>query len=343
MSFQLRFGPDSNGLFIPNPKITWVGPGRQFGEFCLGTEDGELLEYDLQGRLLRTMPNASFESGPINGVVFQKNHFVVSSPDGNVMWNARGDSGKASKQGSHGVISGLNDDYYLPCGLSNFGHYREVNGEYKLAHHVDAVKPIYIYRFCMMTHSSQISLLTAALRTSGLGVINFTDAGLQISYYRETGLDCIDVVVFDSSERDDTLAVLDRNGSVSIATLSADQELRALGQISLHGEPFYQLQSWSEMLVVLGSDSLQLIDLSLLSARLRDGHVVGYYRFPVEASEINIIDNRWLAVVVDEGVQFLDLPTLKSQLTMAESYELQIPPEMTFTRVTSSQEPVLAP
>src|SRR5947209_7947766 len=61
-------------------EVTWAGPGRMSGEFCLGSEDGRIIMTadDLtQPMALKESPVPSGEA--INGVAFLNNLIVLST------------------------------------------------------------------------------------------------------------------------------------------------------------------------------------------------------------------------------------------------------------------------
>ena len=158
--------------------ITWAGPHDVVGQFCLGTENGSVFWTNESGKLISGLSAASRDREAINGVAFNARDMVVTTRSDCCYWTRpqlgsvlQKITGEQFGYGSHGVVNGINNDFFLPCGhngMMRLSRTKDHSPNSWIVSSDDA--DINCYSVASFEGSDGDQLIASALRKTGIAV-----------------------------------------------------------------------------------------------------------------------------------------------------------------------------
>jgi hypothetical protein len=305
-------------------EVSWAGPHPRLDGFCFGSESGELLHTNSDGRPPSEARDKVSPSGEaINGIAFLRHWMAVSTRHEVVVFTLP--RGKGSwpliaevPVGAHGVIASPN------------------------GHHLAALCP-----------SSGEEVIACAARRGGVGAMEFRgeEQRQTLSTLGFAGLDVVDVcpLGFDAPSRG--AAAVGKDGTIILfRDVLRDRSPGTVRYGTIEGVA-YRLLSARGYLFLLTSAGLYVIE-GLIDHFLkgRSEHpVTPVLVVPMEAVDIYPGGDRWVLIVMPDGVLRLDVDLLEhitpATLSRGEIRELRptpMSPAWSRKELPQSSRPVLA-
>jgi len=294
--------------------VTAVCEGPSPGILCFGTESGKVVLHDLQAD---TRKELELTSDAINGVAFWRDLIGVSTRSEVSFYRLlQSDTGvnlvTGVPRGAHGILVTPNGHFVAPMatdGMLCYDPGKERGSD--LWFDRPGEKDLNLYRLIYLGDADGKEIMACAARTDGFSLIAF-DASLahnQIMGWSAPDLDVVDVCSLGTKEFPLALAGLGLDRSlVFVRDPHVDQDPNRMSLKGFQGTP-YSIQSARESLFILTSQ--ELIGFPNASSYLEDERLrspLPYYRVALRASDIQVIEDNWLAIILDEKVLFAPLP-----------------------------------
>jgi len=333
-------------------EVSWAGPGGPLGEFCFGSENGELLFTRDRLEVTRLELGQEFREA-VNGVAFVDRTIAVSSRQqvliSPTVSTANGDEPKrlVVQAGAHSVIATAQGDFVAPLGRTGFlrvdAHsdgFQDFSGLRIRGSVVD------FYKVIAHPIDKEPDVLVFAMRSNGIAVtsIQQNETVSTIQTASLPGFDVVDLCALNKGTVEPSVAALGRDGRVALFR-------NILHEGSQHWTLFpcaegiaYRVFSALGHLMVLSSRGLYVYrDLvnQFWEQNCFDETFPLSRFFPMEAVDANLCGNRWLMVVLTDGIAQYDLlhPGLTFQVeSVAERDRVRPNPNSIWTRQTNSME-----
>jgi hypothetical protein len=307
--------------------VSWAGPGRKTGEFCFGSEDGRILLTNEQLALTGILKEPPVPSGEaINGIAFLNDLIALSTRCEVVFVSQQPVNGKGFRSvfpaGAHGVIATPSGFCIAPLGRSGLMVVQPSAGEQqpvtirKVPHeHFNFYKVVNISGFGG-------ELLVFAARMNGVGAMPFLLKGTGlISSVTYPGLDVVDVCSLGQSPHGAAIAAVSRDCTLILSQDALhDRKPTTIKYDDVKGTAYRVLNYDGNLLLVT---SVAIYLLAGLSRRFLAGEPVAVKPAPVKtvnlkAVDANVVDNRWLLVVMPDGVSLINLDQLVGSVPAVE-------------------------
>lgn len=340
-------------LPIDNFPISWAGSGRNSQEFCLGSEDGRIRLTNVDGSTIGETPAYDEHAEAVNGVAFAVDAIAVSSRADIIFWRSV-DGNPSQRQpcafpcGSHGVLALAGRRFIAPLGPTGLmlASMKKAQAESITISRIREPGRLVDYYRVIDLVADGTDLLACAVRSAGIAAIQLEKAGNggQIDSLTFPGLDVVDVCALTDSSR--SLVALARDGTlVLFKDVLSDRSPTTLKFKEIRGTA-YRVFSVRENLLVLTSKALYVLDG--VASRFLAGEDVSAGPTPasfrtLEAVDANLCGQRWLLVVVTDGVLRFDLDRLFHRSGEADTTEptdsRPSTPVVTFPSWRLSREP----
>jgi hypothetical protein len=304
-----------------NFDVSWAGPTLADRAFCFGSEDGRLLFTDHDGGPLEKPQKANDSGEAINGVAFLDRRIAVSTRNEIMIFTlGSGQPGGMPVTpvpfGAHDVIAGVSGHFFAPLGrrgiltcLPGSGPIQEVTiiggpaGE------------IYIYRVISLRTAGGEEVLACATRRGGVASMEFRAEERKHTLGTLTfgGLDVVDICPLVPGEASSAAAALGKDGTVILfRDVLHERKPSTVKYESVKGVA-YRLLSAGGNLFLLTSEGLHVITalVDRFLNRSRVAPVTPVLVIPIEAVDANVVGDRWLLIVMSEGVLRVDVGLLE--------------------------------
>jgi hypothetical protein len=319
--------PLNGRLFqIREEEITWAGECPWTGGFCFGTVDGGIFYYkEAAGRGDVEPHQLAVAEEAINGVAFWKDFVGVSTRSEVSLYRLRS-SGEDVElvtgvpRGAHGILSTPGGQFLAPLGVDGMLCIdAERAPQFKPWIDHARQSQLYYYHLIYLGDSADHQILACAARTEGLLRIPFDKdkPGDRIIGFTSSDIDLIDVCALSSPEAPFAVAGLSLDRSlIFVRNILEDAEPRRLRFEEIRGTPYGILRADGHLFVLT---SEELVVLPGLAARFLNGepmdHQVHGRRTPIQAVDAYLVREKYLMIVLDDGVSILEIPELLSSGT----------------------------
>jgi hypothetical protein len=298
-------------------EVCWAGASPFGPGFCFGSEDGQLLFTDEDGKALGYPVKGSLSGEAVNGVAGWGKWLTVTSRQDVSFWTGPEKEGDKIScvmfpHGAHDVIATADGCFAAPLGRAGVmtikppfdeKHPVTVNGAEK--------EGLNFYRIVSLRSGGGQEVLGCAVRRAGVGATEFR-------WDRESHN--LSTVTFDELDVVDICAI-DRGGSLAVAAVARNGALILLRDVWQDKHPItikfdnvtgtaYRLLSCRGHLFLLTSEAMYV--LASLAGRFLAGEPVSSVTTPMlvmpfEAADANLCGDRWLLVVMPDLVRRYDV------------------------------------
>jgi hypothetical protein len=301
--------------------VSWAGSGSILGEFCLGSDRGELQFVDSNGVRQAMLKDAMPSREAVNGAAFIAHWLSVSTRSEVMLLTLPDTAGKEIEQalipvGAHDVIAGIHGAFFAPLGRLGLLHYRPLEGGNQSVTVSSPVngEQLYVYRVISVEDNTGQEVVACAARVGGVAAMQYQgeDEQNRVSTRTFAGLDVVDICALNAGNNRAAAVAIGRDATIILfQDVLNDVEPRTIRYPSIRGVA-YRILSVHGHLFVLTSKGLYVI-AELVDLALRG--VNGNYRTPVlaidmEAIDASLVNDKWLMVVLPDGVLRFDLSLL---------------------------------
>jgi hypothetical protein len=299
-------------------EICWAGPNPVGPGFCFGSEEGWLLFTDEDGAPPDHPPDKGTMSGEaINGVAGLGRWLTVTSRQDVTFWTLP--EKKAEKalcavfpHGAHDVITTADGSFVAPLGRAGVMTIKPpFDEEHPVTVSGGEKEGLNFYRIVSLRSGSGQEVLACAARGAGIGATEFR-------WDRES--QNLSTVTFDELDVVDICAIGEA-GSLAVAAIARNGALILLRDVFQDKHPLtmkfdnvtgtaYRLLSCRGHLFLLTSKAMYV--LARFVDRFLAGEPVGSSTTPMlvmhmEGADANLCGDRWLLVVMPDGVRRYDV------------------------------------
>ncbi len=308
----------SEGLVLrfEEDEATSVCEGPSPGILCFGTESGKVVFHNLQ---TGTREEHKLTGDAINGIAFWDDVIGVSTRS-EVSFHCRQQSGDSVKlvartrvtRGSHGILATPSGCFVCPAGTDGllcFDPAKKRGRDLWFDRAGD--RSLNLYKLIYIGHRDGEEIVGCAARSDGLSTIALQAKPThnQVMGWSSPDLDIVDVCSLCNPKFPFAFVGLGLDRSlVLVRDPFVDEAPRRLLLQGIEGTP-YAIQRARDSFFILTSKELFLFPDA--SAYLEDERPVSsrpYYSVALHASDIQVIENDWLAVILDERVVFGRIP-----------------------------------
>ncbi len=314
-------------LMTGRDDLSWAGASAADRGFCFGTEDGTVLWTNFDGVQYRDpLVNATLDDddGAVNGVAFNAGRMVVTTRSGSAIWKHV--EGKAKKReavrigiGSHGVVAGRNETFLMPLNVGGLMSVHESSpSRISTFTTVSEVMDLNVYRAVSLATTAGQQVVALAARCGGVAMGLYKPGDiLNLTALELPGADFIDICPAGNSDFPSAAYALTRDSYIlAFQDVMIDRKPAKVHYDGIPGVA-YRILSAGDFVFVLTSNALhviyKLVESSLGS--LRVNRRTPSTSFVLEAVDINLVGNRWLLVLLANGVLRLDLHELARDLS----------------------------
>jgi hypothetical protein len=305
--------------------VSWAGQGCYEGEFCFGSEDGRLLFTTTEGK-----PHCETERGDdndeaVNGMAFSDGMIAVSTRRAITCWTPSKEGDTEWQQvgfpyGSHGVSALCGGRIIAPLGPTGIMIASVTDAEpFSMTARLIREPGRTIDYYKVIAHESdERDIFVCAARSAGLSVIQLprgSNTG-QMDSITFPGLDIVDVCWIATAPEPPALAALGRDGTlVFFQDILRDRSPLPMTFHDFKGTA-YRVFGAQGSTFVLTSAALYIFDG--LANRFLSEEDIAHSATPgrtidLVAVDANVCDERWLLVVMPDGVLRFDLRLLLAE------------------------------
>ncbi len=315
--------------------ISWVGPSHDAMKLCFGTETGEVIWANLDGKLLWELPLTVKLGEAINGVAFNAGQMCVTTRNETANWflptdtdTARTYLGDTIAGGAHGVIADRSDGFFMPlgvAGLQNLFVDSSTTNEHGLVTRLVA-KPekgdANFYSVVSLATAGCDDILACAIRQNGLAMGRFkTGKDFKFITFGNNNFDFIDICSAGITSLPSAAYALTKEGVICpLQNMMSDLRTVAMRFPSVEGTA-YRILATGDLVFVLTSRALHVIHkpMDKINSRIEindDTRQVHFDKvsFDMEAVDMNLVGKNWLLILLPDRVLRLDLKSLKNTL-----------------------------
>jgi hypothetical protein len=304
---------------FPDDEITWVGECPWTGNYCFGTENGNVLFYkDNSGGPFTDRYEMAEEA--INGVAFYKNLIGVSTRgEVNIHRLLPGDGRfeliAAEPGGAHGISVTPDGLFVAPRGKAGLLRIQAGPNLPVRASFQDAKEAtLNYYVLSSLGRSGNDDIFACAARTDGLLTITIDKNAPTSSIVgmNSPKVDFVDVCSIHSPEWPFAVAALCLDRSlIFVRNVLSEEKPRSLRFEGFRGTP-YSILSADGHLIVLTSQEIMI--LPNLASRYLNGEKLDcpmhYRKSPVQAVDAFIAHGNDLMILTDDGVSIFEISKL---------------------------------
>jgi hypothetical protein len=314
--------PLSEGLRhrFPNRESTWAGECPWTGNYCVGTESGEVLFYkdDGDGPMIERREILAEEA--INGVAFHEDLIGVSTrSEVNLHRLLPGDRGfelvAAGPGGAHGISATPKGLFVAPMGPAGLFCINAGSVSPPIAwfeHAGDAA--LNYYALTNLSRSGSKDVFACAARTDGLLTIQIEQDGPPnpIARLTSANVDLIGVCSIRTPEWPFAVAALCLDRSlIFVRNVLSEEQPRTLRFDDFRGTPYTILSADGHLIVLTNREIVVLPNLAsrYLNEEKLDSPI-HYRKRPVHAVDAFITYGKDLMILTDEGVDLFEISML---------------------------------
>ncbi|HLN32164.1 MAG TPA: hypothetical protein VK395_30825 [Gemmataceae bacterium] len=307
--------------------VSWAGPGRKTGELCFGSEDGRILLTNEE-----LIPTGRFKDSPIpsneaiNGIAFLNDLIALSTRCEVVFVSQQSVNGKGFRSifpaGAHGVIATLSGYCVAPLGRSGVMMVKPSAGEQQPVTIRRVPNERFDFYKVINISSPGGELLVCATRINGVAAMPFPSEGAGfVSSLTYPGLDVVDVCSLGQNLQAPAIAAVSSDCTLILSRDAFhDPKPTTIKYDEIKGTA-YRVFNYDGNLILLTSRAIYV--LAALGRRFLANEPIGSRPTPVKAVlletvDANLVDNRWLLVVMADGVSLLNLEGLVGSVPSAQ-------------------------
>lgn len=283
--------------------------------YCFGSEDGRVIVTDITGKPRAGPAQLAQSHEAINGIAFLGGFTAISTRDEIMLWLPQLARGARIPLGAHDIIAGANGYFFASLGRQGLMACQPTAGEkIDLVIYRDDASSLYYYRTISLRTGDGKELLVSALRTNGVGVVEFHggDQPHQLSWVTFAGLDVIDLCVLDSTGLSSGVVALGRDGTIILFNdVLNDRHPTTIKYEEITGTAYRVFRAHG-YLFVLTSDGLHVIfDLvDRFNQGIRDTFPTRGWTLKLEAVDAFLVSDEWLLIILPDEVLRLDITML---------------------------------
>ena len=313
-------GPNGDKSASPLKKwsfanATWAGPGRHANEFCVGLEDGCLALVPHDGTKPAPLRIGPHNTEAVNGVAFINSTCAVSTRAEIVFLTASApDESKPHgifPVGAHGVIATSQRTFVAPLGHEGMMNARPVGnvGNAALIARLSN-RALNYYKATSVVSRSVTEVIVCAVRKDGIVVAPLDNSGFkEIRVMTLPGLDVVDVCALGPDQETPAVVALGKDGTLAFFRDVLHDAVPTTIQYKTIEGTGYRVLAIQGALFVLTDRYLYFLDG--LAERFPRGEFIydsiQIKKHRCDAIDANTADNRWLFVVVNDGVLRVDV------------------------------------
>jgi hypothetical protein len=301
--------------------VCWAGPNLVDlgGGFCLGSTDGKLLLTDEQGKLSDPIPVTDSQEA-INGVARTGDWLGVSTREDVTFHPLLGEGYATAPYGAHGISTTADGYFIAPLGLNGImAAPTPVDRDARLKAYSAEEAGLYVYRLTILGSQIGAQVIACAARSGGIVAGQFA-AGQQtmgLKVATQPAFDVVDICPLEPGTSSRAVAALGRDGRMFFFhDVLDDKKPTVMKFQSVQGIAYRILASHGDIHLLT---SKGLFVLGELASRFLRKELTGEVNTPVRMSlleviDANLVDNRWLVVVVPGMVAKYNLEKIHRQL-----------------------------
>lgn len=318
-----KYGPignaHSNGVpklpLNPELEISWAGPGRHEGEYCLGTSDGKIWFIAPHQQPIGYDFEVSKEA--INGVAFIGSTYAISTRAAITIVEAPSSGPEGTGRighlpfGAHGVIASTHSGFVAPLGLNGLMNARPVaEGKHLVTVTQISNRSVYYYKVTGASSPNSGDTVVCALRQDGVVATRLTPNGFCTARTLTLpGLDVVDVCLLKNNSGAQPAVAIGHDSTLAMfRDVFHDDAPIAIQYEGLTGTS-YRVFGVGDDIFVLTSHALYCLqDLKRLFVEghsLQDRPITVLAK-PMEAVDANLCNDQHLIVVLPDGVTMFD-------------------------------------
>lgn len=342
---------------FPDFEVSWAGASPRKDEFCFASEDGRLLMMQFDGSNPLVLGEPIITSGEsINGLATTKDLMAVSTrSEVTIITLGYSRVWQGFKTlipyGSHGVISSPSGRFISPCGHKGLMTVMPVhNRPFQPIGFRKVINQSFNFYKAAYLPTPAREIVACATRFGGLVGLDLSPgAGTRKLYSQsQEGLDIVDVCALPSTAMSPAAAAVSKDCTIILsANVLEPSRTTAIKFLGIEGIA-YRLLSTRGHLYLLTSKALYA--MKGLASRFLLGEDVEYtanswQRYSMDAIDINLVNDRFLLVVLVDGVRQIDVdqfPSVEKDLSVDEQSESSIFPKARWSFTESSSEEINA-
>jgi hypothetical protein len=311
--------------------VCWAGPDLvdPGGGLCFGSTDGKLLFLDIEGQPI-VVPGkgvtGSVSGEAINGVARVDTWIGVSTREEVNFWPLEGTPGGHTKgvvapYGAHDITSSAQGYFVAPLGKNGIMVMQPPSDRSARVKAFSSDEAgLYAYRIAILPPSpAGTEVIACASRRGGVVVGEFAAGRQTLNLKRAAlpGFDAVDICALDHQTGSTAIAALGRDGSLAFfQDRLVNNKPITLNFRSLQGVAYRIFSSRGDIHILT---SKGLFVLGELAGRFLRKELTSEVNTPVrmsllEAVDANLVDNRWLVVVMLDMVAKFDLEMIHQQV-----------------------------
>lgn len=301
-------------------EVSWVGASPYKDLFAFGSEDGRFLFADAEGRVRQPPQQVALSGEAINGLTFFQRWMCVSTRDEIVLWTlpiGAGESLKGAKiaGGAHGVLLGHSGYFLAPLGRGGLLSCRPREGQEQIVNvSKGAAEDAYFYRLISLLTEDHRTIVASAARRGGVVAMELKgeDQRPTQSSLRFNGLDVVDLCPLGMASAPEAAAALGRDGTVILFRDVLHESQPLTVEYEFIQGTAYRILSACGYLFLLTSEGMYVI-AGLVERFLQgasDNAVTPVLPLPMEAVDAYLGSERWVWIVMPDGVLRLDVELL---------------------------------
>jgi hypothetical protein len=327
---------ESSIIWCPDDfDVCWAGPNLvdPSGGLCFGSIDGKLLFLDIEGQPIvvpgkgvRAPGSGSVSGEAINGVARVGTWVGVSTREEMNFWPLEGlpgghDKGVVAPYGAHNITSSSQGYFVAPLGKNGIMVMQPPSDRSARVKAFSSDEAgLYAYRIAVLPQSpAGTEVIACACRRGGVVVGEFAAGRQTLNLKRAAlpGFDAVDVCALDHGTESRAIAALGRDGTLALFRGGLDNNKPVTLRFqSVQGVAYRILSSHGDIYVLT---SKGLFVLGELAGRFLRNELTSEVNTPVrmsllEAVDANLVDNRWLVVVMLDMVAKFDLEMIHQQV-----------------------------
>jgi hypothetical protein len=312
-----RRPPDHFPIRIEGFEPSWAGPHPFDDGFCFGSEDGQVVFTDENGKITDPPRDLAASREAINGIAGFDNWLAVSTRQEVAICTLPAHDGENAvittyPRGAHGLLVSSNHHFVAALGHAGVMMVKPSDGlQTSLRAYSIDDGSVNIYQLCEIPTADNHGLFVAACRSNGVGLIDYSSTRQELGFQQVVfpTIDVVDVVAIGTPAYPHAVVAVGMGGEVLLFRDIVKRE----DPISLKYDHFkgrtYRILSSCGHLFVLTSKAIYV--LGNLAQRLTQeslGHEnAPVMTLPMQAIDANICGNRWLLAIMSGEVHRYDV------------------------------------
>jgi|GEM_PF-1364365 len=302
----------------PDVDVSWAGPGRHTGEYCLGTSDGKIWIIPPN----RPPIGYDFEiiQEAVNGVAFLGSTVAISTRVAVTIVElpSSGADGLGRRGqfpfGAHGVIATTHGGFIAPLGLKGLMNTKPITGgEHLVTVTQISNRPVYYYKTTSAPSPTSGDTIVCAMRRDGIAATELAPNGFGTARTLTLpGLDVVDTCLLKSESGTQPLVALGKDSTLALfRDVFHDDAPIAIQYEGLKGTGYRVFGTGDDIFILTSRALYCMHDLKRLFIEghsLRDRPIAVQAK-AMEAVDANLCDDEKLIVVLSDGVTRFDMRT----------------------------------